>query len=167
MGQKLATIISKKLWKMIRVSYMVLRKGITKARLLSDLTLMMKRAKLAGKSAVHNLVDDGDREYEFSCSDTPPKHYYPFHFLAHRRNQNQNNIDGDALAAAMELASSSVAASPAWMLPGFGRTPAVRQLRVSDSPFPEMEMEADDHVDEAAEEYILRFYRDLKLQNSM
>ncbi|EPS58246.1 hypothetical protein M569_16570, partial [Genlisea aurea] len=54
-------------------------------------------------------------------------------------------------------------------LPGFGRTPVVRQLRITDSPFPATEVEDDDGgggVDRAAEEFIRRFYRELKHQNS-
>ncbi|GFY97078.1 hypothetical protein Acr_11g0013840 [Actinidia rufa] len=55
--------------------------------------------------------------------------------------------------------------SPA--LPGFGRTPAVRQLRITDSPFPLRDVDEDSHVDKAAEEFIDRFYKDLRKQNRM
>ncbi|KAL6952881.1 hypothetical protein U1Q18_026937 [Sarracenia purpurea var. burkii] len=56
-------------------------------------------------------------------------------------------------------------ASPA--LPGFGRTPMVRQLRVTDSPFPLRDVDEDNRVDEAAEEFIVKFYKELRKQNAM
>ena len=57
-------------------------------------------------------------------------------------------------------------ASPA--LPGFGRSPmVVRQLRVTDSPFPVAGGGDEDcHVDKAAEEFINRFYKEWRLQKT-
>ncbi len=56
-----------------------------------------------------------------------------------------------------------VEASPA--LPGFGRSPMVRQLRITDSPFPLRDIDEDSvHVDKAAEEFIERFYKELRQQ---
>ena len=55
-----------------------------------------------------------------------------------------------------------VEASPA--LPGFGRSPMVRQLRVTDSPFPVGEEDKDNQVDKAAEDFIKRFYKELRKQ---
>nr|GEW29070.1 hypothetical protein [Tanacetum cinerariifolium] len=55
--------------------------------------------------------------------------------------------------------------SPA--LPGFGRSPMVRQLRVTDSPFPLSNVDEDSHVDDAAEEFINRFYNDLRRQKQI
>ncbi|GFQ06916.1 hypothetical protein PHJA_002835600 [Phtheirospermum japonicum] len=172
-------IAAKKFWNTVRVVYFMLRKNISKPKLLADLNVMMKRGKIAGKTAIHNLMvhhhsSDGaataeDRQtpppdaYEFSCSNTPahPTFRLPFHL-------NKQPSDADLFAAAMEIVGGGggEAGSPA--LPGFGRTPAVRQLRITDSPFPlRPEMEVDDHVDEAAEKFIMKFYRDLKRQNTM
>ncbi|KAI3761583.1 hypothetical protein L1987_52003 [Smallanthus sonchifolius] len=67
-----------------------------------------------------------------------------------------------AVLKAMEMIHSETA-SPA--LPGFGRSPMVRQLRVTDSPFP-LSNVGDSHVDEAAEQFISRFYNDLRRQNT-
>ncbi|KAI9070519.1 hypothetical protein K1719_047516 [Acacia pycnantha] len=82
---------------------------------------------------------------------------------------------GNALKVALEMLDNNnasnnfdnrdmVEASPA--LPGFGRSPMARQLRVTDSPFPVQEGDTDrDHqVDKKAEEFIERFYKDLKKQ---
>ncbi|KAI3455478.1 hypothetical protein Pfo_012141 [Paulownia fortunei] len=181
-------IIAKKFWNMVRVVYFMLRKGISKAKLIADLNMMMKRGKIAGKAAIHNLMfhhhsaaaaaDRGSpdpqvsypvplNEYEFSCSNTPahPTFRLPFH-LSKRKNSHspRQPSDSDLLAAALEIVKSE-AASPA--LPGFGRTPMVRQLRITDSPFPLREIEEDNHVDEAAEKFIMKFYRDLRRQNKM
>lgn len=62
--------------------------------------------------------------------------------------------------------AAPVEASPLVTLPGFGRSPMVRQLRVTDSPFP-LKDDGDAHsglVDKAAEEFIKNFYKDLTLQ---
>lgn len=57
----------------------------------------------------------------------------------------------------------AVESSP--MLPGFGQTPLVRQLRITDSPFPlKSEEDDDNYVDKAAEEFIKRFYKELRRQ---
>ncbi|KAI3786096.1 hypothetical protein L1987_45223 [Smallanthus sonchifolius] len=66
-----------------------------------------------------------------------------------------------AVLKAMEVIHSETA-SPA--LSGFGRSPVVRQLRVTDSPFPVNNVDEDNHVDEAAERFISRFYNDLRRQ---
>ncbi|KAH7547226.1 hypothetical protein FEM48_Zijuj01G0287300 [Ziziphus jujuba var. spinosa] len=172
---------------------------MSKRKLLLDLDMMMKRGKIAGKalgnlmfhhhhhlftasasarrSADHpNLSFASQREYEFSCSNTPS---YPFS-LSKRRNHSHNffgcahappTLDDEAttanaLKAVLEILNNNdvvVEASPA--LPGFGKSPMVRQLRITDSPFPLRNVDDDDtHVDEAAEEFIKRFYKDLKLQ---
>nr|XP_016505410.1 PREDICTED: uncharacterized protein LOC107823298 [Nicotiana tabacum] len=68
-----------------------------------------------------------------------------------------------AVLKALEMIQSGTA-SPA--LPGFGRTPTVRQLRVTDSPFPLRDGEGNSQVDEKADEFISRFYRDLRREAS-
>ncbi|KAH6755846.1 hypothetical protein C2S53_007632 [Perilla frutescens var. hirtella] len=183
-------IIAKKFWKIVKVAYFMLRKGVSKAKLLSDLSMMMKRGKIAGKAAMQNLIFHVHHhhvassaaaqepqlsyptplnEYEFSCSSSPayPTFRLPFHL--NKRKQSHaapppQPSENELWAAAVEMASS-VAPSPA--LPGFGRTPVVRQLRITDSPFPLREIEEDNRVDEAADKFIMKFYRDLKKQNSM
>ncbi|XP_073136305.1 uncharacterized protein [Henckelia pumila] len=181
-------IIAKKFWSIVRVLYLMLRKGISKAKLLSDLSMMIQRGKIAGKAAIHNLMfhhhlaaasysgrrshdaaGGGQLEYEFSCSNSPA--YYPtFHLPSFHINKRKHShappaIDGELLAAALEMINSA-AASPA--LPGFGPSPMVRQLRITDSPFPlsNERIDGDDRVDEAAEEFIMKFYKDLKKQNN-
>ncbi|KAK8649071.1 hypothetical protein V6N13_129807 [Hibiscus sabdariffa] len=76
----------------------------------------------------------------------------------------------NAVKAALEMLKTNdsynnvVAASP--MLLGFGQTLLARQLRITDSPFPLRDVDEDnDNVDKAAEDFINRFYKDLKQQN--
>ncbi|CAA0837285.1 Unknown protein [Striga hermonthica] len=140
------------------------RKGIiSKAKLISDLNAVIKRGKIAGRAAVHGLALHHHAaarpdEYEFSCSSSPAYFGLPFH-LGKRRRAHAPSIDGE-----LETVESAEA-SPA--LPGFGRTPVVRQLRIADSPFPASWDEGSYPVDEAAEEFIMRFYRDLRRQNDV
>ena len=155
-----------------------------------DLNMMMKRGKIAGK-AISNLMFhhhhhhpdrhvsfSAPREYEFSCSNTPN---YAFHINNKRRNHHHSHfftcahapatLDDDvatvnavkALVLEMLNNEAVVEASPA--LPGFGRSPMVRQLRITDSPFPLRDIDEDSHVDKAAEEFIQKFYKELRQQN--
>ncbi|CAN4100138.1 unnamed protein product [Withania somnifera] len=185
MEQKLP-VIAKKFWKIVRVAYFMLRKGLsTKRKLMFDINLLMKRGKIAGKVAFQNLVfhdhninqghSSSKEYYEFNCSNSPAFHL-PFN-LNKRINKHYNHhatepdIDHDdvtmmnaAVWKALEMLQSETA-SPA--LPGFGRTPTVRQLRITDSPFPLTDA-ADmiTHVDDKADEFISRFYRDLRREAS-
>ncbi|KAI3727256.1 hypothetical protein L1987_67068 [Smallanthus sonchifolius] len=164
--------IAKKVWRLVRVLYFMLRKNISKSKLFLDLNRMMKRHKIVGKTS-HNLSPPPG-EYEFSCSNTPSTNNQPFSlFTFHKKhhyttNQHTEDLDITAVNAAvlkaMEMIHSEMA-SPA--LPGFGRSPVVRQLRVTDSPFPLSSVQDEDcHVDEAAEQFISRFYNDLRRQNT-
>ncbi|KAL2539209.1 hypothetical protein Adt_00187 [Abeliophyllum distichum] len=117
-------------------------------------------------------------EYEFSCSNSPayPNFHLPFHLNKRKHNNRRAHLFSPSPAATeedcmtmnavvrtLEMLNSS-AASPA--LPGFGKSPMVRQLRITDSPFPLRDADEDNHVDEAAEDFIKRFYNDLRRQNA-
>ncbi|GMI82094.1 hypothetical protein like AT1G52140 [Hibiscus trionum] len=125
-------------------------------------------------------------EYEFSCSSTP-NYIFPFNLAPKKKNNNpyhhffacthapptlddENMATMNAVKVALEMLnkndsySNVVAASP--LLPGFGQTPLARQLRITDSPFPLRDVDEDNgYVDKAAEDFINRFYKDLKKQN--
>ncbi|KAE8674125.1 Casein kinase I protein isoform 1 [Hibiscus syriacus] len=129
------------------------------------------------------------KEYEFSCSNTP-NHIFPFN-LKKKNNSGINNYyhqffacvhappthDDDNSATMNDVKAvfdmlnnndsynNNSTASP--MLPAFGQTPLARQLRITDSPFPLRDGDDDNgYVDKAAEDFINRFYRDLKQQNN-
>ncbi|KAF5793290.1 hypothetical protein HanXRQr2_Chr09g0415791 [Helianthus annuus] len=165
-------VFAKKVWRLVRVLYFMLRKNISKSKLLLDLNRMMKRHKIAGRS-MHSLSPPPG-EYEFSCSNSPSTnnhhHFslFSFHKKHHQADKHTEDLDmivvNAAVLKAMEMINHSEAASPA--LPGFGRSPVVRQLRVTDSPFPLSSVDEDNHVDEAAEQFISRFYNDLRRENT-
>ncbi|XP_009774832.1 uncharacterized protein LOC107817325 [Nicotiana tabacum] len=130
-------------------------------------------------SHVGDLSHAPPDEYEFSCSDSPAytktfhlpfnlnkrsKHRAP-HFHAPATPDDDAFVINAAVMKAMEMLQNDNS-SPANNLPGFGRTPTVRQLRITDSPFPLRDVEEDSHVDEAAENFISKFYRDLRRQAS-
>ncbi|KAH0970543.1 hypothetical protein GBA52_022699 [Prunus armeniaca] len=185
-------MVAKKLWNLVRVVFFMVRKGLSKSKLLVDLHLMLKRGKLAGKAIAHNFMlhhssgfscrsNDAvsfitPREYEFSCSNSPAIHN-PFHF--NKRNKHHHHYftkttrayqyddvtTMNAVQKVLEMLNNEMVAeaSPLVTLPGFGKSPMVRQLRITDSPFP-LKEEGDSQVDKEAEEFIKRFYKDLKLQ---
>ncbi|WJX91948.1 hypothetical protein P8452_73661 [Trifolium repens] len=187
-------IITKRVWSMIRVALFMLRKGISKGKLMMDLNMMVKRrGKLAGKAITNLMFHHGGstssrrshvdtrlsttREYEFSCSNTP-NYKFALNNKRHRTNyfsacahapltQDEDIVTVNAVKAVLENMVNNneviVEASPA--LPGFGRTPKVRQLRVTDSPFPLNDTDTDAEVDKAADAFIKRFYLQLRKQD--
>ncbi|GJV80879.1 hypothetical protein Tco_1516749 [Tanacetum coccineum] len=163
-------IITKKAWNLIRVMFFMLKKGISKAKFTASLNMMIKRGKIASKSLHkllfhhhHNWVvatlprhlppPPSDDENEFSCTATP---------------QNQNKLNyhldaNDVIVKALEILKNTTA-SPA--LSRFGKSPVVKELRITDSPFALNNGDEDgDQVDEAAEKFIMRFYNSLRGQN--
>ncbi|XP_057959154.1 uncharacterized protein LOC131151769 [Malania oleifera] len=174
-------MVAKKLWNLARLVRFTLRKGISKTKLMLDLHLRIKRSKVAGKaltdlllhhhSSLHRRSDDphvpftSPWDYEFSCSNSPA--YLPYnHFHVTRRRGGLTCPPPPANADDSAEAGDAAEGSPL-ELPGFGRSTAVRQLRITDSPFPMKDAEGDSHVDKAAEEFIARFYMDLRMQNMM
>ncbi|KAE9613981.1 hypothetical protein Lal_00016445 [Lupinus albus] len=186
-------VVAKKLWNIVRVLFFMFRKGIAKSKILVDFNMLLKRGKLAGKALVNNLMLHhhhfaaafacrhhdtnlsfiSPREYEFSCSNSPT---IPFHTIK-RKHHYSNRLskscqydDVSTLSAVQRvlemLNNEKVEASPMVNLPGFGKSPIVKQLRVTDSPFP-LKDDGDSQVDLEAEEFIKRFYKDLNLQKRM
>ncbi|KAJ0977421.1 hypothetical protein J5N97_012895 [Dioscorea zingiberensis] len=188
--------IGKRLWHILRLLYVMLRNGICKRKLMLDLHLLLHRGKLAGKAlsnllSLHhhhhhhsaasqggahfssfscrfmdpNLAFYDPREVEFSCSNTPIKRKHRHH---------HHHYDAADIARVFEFLNEvpdnvsnvpSPSPGPVWP---FGKSPArpVRQLRVTDSPFPIKEDDTDCRVDKAADEFIKRFYEQLRLQPS-
>ncbi|KAM3308173.1 hypothetical protein P3S67_009917 [Capsicum chacoense] len=154
MDQKVP-VIAKKIWKIVRVACFMLRKGLSsKRKLMFDLNLLMKRGKIAGKTAIQNLMfQDHNNKQAFHLNKRNNKHSH--HAVPAIEHDNVIMINA-AVFKALEMLQSGIA-SPA--LPGFGRTPIVRQLRITDSPFPlrDGSDHAGDmmsHVNEKADEFI-------------
>ncbi|KAK1550080.1 hypothetical protein Q3G72_013367 [Acer saccharum] len=188
--------VAKKAWNMVRIYYLMIKAGLSKSKIMGDFNLMMlKQGKLAGK-AITNLMfhqhssfscrsNDAHlsfispKEYEFSCSNSPAYPFYNYkrkHHHHHRHQHHRYNYDDAATVQAMQKVlemlnnnnntNETVEASPLTTLPGFGKSPMVRQLRITDSPFP-LKDDGDGQVDKAAEEFIKKFYKDLKKQKRM
>ncbi|KAL3532520.1 hypothetical protein ACH5RR_006041 [Cinchona calisaya] len=189
-------LIAKKLWNIVRVVFYLLKKGITKSKIMLDLDMLFKRGKLAGNKAINNLIhhlhDDHPmisnsltcrsgstdirmsivhrREYEFSCSNSPA--FPASYFSSKRKNYHHHHYhhykptDINLVQKVFDILNNyeKVDASPRVVLPGFGQSPMVRQLRVTDSPFPVKDFEENPQVDKDAEEFIKKFYKDLKQQ---
>ncbi|KAK1434141.1 hypothetical protein QVD17_11059 [Tagetes erecta] len=160
-------VVAKKVWSLVRAMLFMIKKNICKRKLLLELNTIIKRGK-----ALQNRDPPMDH-YEFSCSNTPVNPISIFTTnkkhkkTSHKIKSNVNNKEHDtnhifvdpAVIKALEMLTSA-AASPA--VSGFGRSPVVRQLRVTDSPFPLSNVEDDSYVDEAAEKFIMKFYNELR-----
>ncbi|KAL1804849.1 hypothetical protein ACET3Z_027917 [Daucus carota] len=175
-------VVAKKLWNTVRIVLYMLRKGVPKSKLMVDIHLMLKRGKLASKNISDLMLQHHypttlscgstdvamslvyPREYEFSCSNSPvypsynSKRKHRHHHHHHRQSDQDSNV--------------SVEASPMIHLPGFGRSPMVRQTRVTDSPFLRKDGEENINnnayqVDKEAEDFIMKFYMDQWKQQKM
>ncbi|KAL2338035.1 hypothetical protein Fmac_012481 [Flemingia macrophylla] len=176
-------VLAKRTWHIIRVAFFMLRKGISKGKLMTHLDLMLKRrTKLAGKAAANlvlhhhhhhdtRLQFSAAREYEFSCANTPANNFFnklhrhnPFFTCSHA----PPTLDDDNAATlavfrgVLEMLNNESAALEASPPPSVAR----QLIRVTDSPFPLRDSDDDkDHqVDKDAEEFIKRFYNQLKNQ---
>ncbi|KAK4432984.1 hypothetical protein Salat_1060600 [Sesamum alatum] len=179
--------IAKKLWNIVRIVFYMMRKGIAKSKIMLDLHTLLKRGKIASKAAIGNLLmlhhhhhhnnnyysaltcrsNDinasfvSPREYEFSCSNSPV-----VYGLSKRRNHRHHRPEElKVMHKVLDILNRYDVVEASSPLPGFGRSPAGRQLRVTDSPFPVKDPEEKhDQVDRDCEEFIKNFYKDLKNQ---
>ncbi|XP_076934882.1 uncharacterized protein LOC143601327 [Bidens hawaiensis] len=182
--QQQTSLTTKKLCGIIRAILYILKKRLSKNIPWFALHMMLKRStKLAGKALGTLLFDHqtltcrpnatntsfiAPLEYQFSCSNT-------LVFNLKRKNNRLRSHKGYELSVhevrkVFDVLNSyeydmEPEKSPLTVL-GFGESGMnVRQLRVSDSPFPENYMEEKSlQVDMKAEEFIKNFYKELKQQ---
>ncbi|KAL2332336.1 hypothetical protein Fmac_019917 [Flemingia macrophylla] len=167
----------------MHLNLMLKRRGKIAGKAIANLITFHHHSHSHSHSHNHHLQFSAPREYEFSCSNTPQYNTNNNFFLGKRHrhffacvhapptHDDDADVTLNAMKAVLEMLNNNVnvnvndvAASPA--LPGFGPSPAVvRQLRVTDSPFPLRDGDADHQVDKKAEEFIMRFYKDLKNQH--
>ena len=168
------TPVAKKLKPVLRAVSHMIKKGITSRRkLMLDLHLLLERTKIAGKAIASILTFNNNhhnpaaffyspREVEFSCSNTPS--YPPPHV---HKQKNRNSIEeasAASIARAFEMMSEEINYSVAESV-----VPSP-SLRVTDSVFPikeDEEVDNDDRVDRQAEDFIRRFYEQLRVQQRM
>ncbi|XP_054782139.1 uncharacterized protein LOC129289402 [Prosopis cineraria] len=169
------------------LNMMLKRRGKLAGKAIANLVFHHLHHGSSASSHDPHLQFSAAGEYEFSCGNTPNYSFFPT--KRHNRRHSHNPFfacahapltqDDDmvavsnALKVALEMLDNNncsynnynkdeVEASPA--LPGFGRSPMVRQLRVTDSPFPVQDDDRDHQVDKEAEDFIKRFYKDLRKQ---
>ncbi|XP_009403497.2 uncharacterized protein LOC103987037 [Musa acuminata AAA Group] len=182
---------AKKLWHIVRVVFYMHRKSLSMHKLMVDLHLLLKRGKNTGKALGHLVTFhhhghlhgvaamysgfscrsmDPDRafysprEVEFSCSSTPS--YPSLHAIRRRNRHRRYDYDYDAVAVATAFETLDFEISDAESVVPSPSPAGARQLRITDSPFPltEDEEAAYQHIDQEAEEFIRRFYEQLRLQ---
>ncbi|GAA0187155.1 hypothetical protein LIER_34443 [Lithospermum erythrorhizon] len=209
-------IVAKKFLNLVRVALYMLKKGISKSKLLADLNMLLKRGKLAGK-AIQNLMFHHTHLWAAACHSSSSttttriqrstEHQLPFtpnqdecqFFSCNPSPDQHHGVDfqcKNALSNALQektlsgrdksLVDSEEGQFEAEMVvmraiemlkyettsPALGdlvKRPMVRQLRVTDSPYPinYAGNENDKHVDEAADQFIKRFYKNLRRQNKI
>ncbi|KAK1313455.1 hypothetical protein QJS10_CPA06g00810 [Acorus calamus] len=175
-------VSAKRLWRIVRTVFYMIRRGlVAKKKWMADLHVLLKRGKIAGKSLFEVPVLRGSaysaltcrsadphvsfydpREVEFSCSNTPFYARYSKNRRRHHSRQYEyetSEYNDDDVFSEYEFPEASQA--PFWNV---GKSPACRQLRITDSPFPIKEDEEDCHVDDEAEDFIRRFYEQLSMQ---
>ena len=139
-------IITKKLWKIAKITFFVLKKGISKKKIVQNLSLMIQRQKQYISTPY---------EYEFSCSNTPLYR----HYFTNKRSKVHHKFDFeaktkihlDAINNMLDYTSVSE------------EQHIIQQLSITNSPFwVQNETECNEYVNEAADEFIRRFYSQLK-----
>ncbi|GKE18979.1 hypothetical protein Tco_1426556 [Tanacetum coccineum] len=136
---------------------------------MADLNMMIKRGKITGKQT------SPCSEYEFSCRNTP-RHPLAL-FSSHKNHKNSRHylatsnpplaidysddivINAAVLKALKALDIPKSATMTSAPLIEFG-SPLDEKIMITDSPSSVTNCGEDDRVDEAAEEFIRRFYND-------
>ncbi|KAK3164155.1 hypothetical protein QOZ80_1AG0013390 [Eleusine coracana subsp. coracana] len=147
-------------------------------------------AAATSSSSTLDFCNVDPRDVEFSCTTTPSyeptRALFPFIKIRGRGagGRKGGGLDVAEVARAFEMMNAQEAvagtsgsetpsmaaagATPSPMLAlSLGRSPAgVRQLRVTDSPFPEEPVGVDERVDAEAANFIKRFYEQLRMQQA-
>ncbi|KAK9149331.1 hypothetical protein Scep_008088 [Stephania cephalantha] len=133
-------------------------------------------------AAVSTFIPPNNKDYEFSCSNSPA---LPSYIINNNKNKHtnsshyyfspirpSNSSDDDVANFAtiqkiLEMLNYSEVGSPAAVMRrSTTPSPLVRQLRITDSPFPlrNDDEDYDGRVDQRAEMFIESFYEQLKQQ---
>lgn len=183
---------AKRFWNVLRIAFFMIRKGlISKRKMLMDMHLMMERGKVYGRS-LRNMVfhhsrgnnhgGSGLQEFEFSCSNSPAifhmtkrkHHYFPTHIL-HFPCINPHQVEDK------EEPSTPVLPKLDYSNEYFSKDcldqndlPVLQKLSPLLSPLCRRisnasgeDQDYDPQVDRRAEEFIAKFYEQLRLQNRM
>ncbi|KAF5730023.1 hypothetical protein HS088_TW20G00393 [Tripterygium wilfordii] len=187
-------VIARRLWSVLRITFFTIRKGLTwKRKLIMDINLMIKRGRLLRKS-ITNLISHhhhhhhhsrsaahgsfGIQEYEFSCSNSPNPVF--FHVANSKRKHHSYFpcINPPAVIEEQEAeeqeeegkSTATVALVPKTPEYTFNRMFDASPFSVRVSNYSSEDDEADEgggKVDHEAEEFIRRFYEQLRAQSRM
>ncbi|KAF5743228.1 hypothetical protein HS088_TW09G01293 [Tripterygium wilfordii] len=178
-----------KICKMVREFLFTVSTGVSKSMITFDLNFLMKRGKIVVKvlndivvrhhTALSCISHDvnasfvSPREYEFSCSHSPSyQPYVRFHVSSRHKPKYRSRRSGNFKYYKRSHAPLTVRGDVVdWEVDDVAVEsplvdPLVRRVRITDSPFSlngECNKE-DCHVDKAAEEFIRRFYKELRSQ---
>ncbi|GAV84018.1 DUF761 domain-containing protein [Cephalotus follicularis] len=162
-------VVAKKLWNVLRVTFFMIRKGLlSKRKLMMDMNLIIKRGKLLRKYLCNLMPSShmtrgsfGIQEYEFSCSNSPATNPVFFHvpkrkhhcFLCINTPQVMEKEEEE------EEEEKEEKSSP--LLSPF-------HVRVSNySSEDENDIGGNVQVDDQAEDFIRRFYEQLRVQSRL
>ncbi|XP_028780196.1 uncharacterized protein LOC114751475 [Neltuma alba] len=188
---------AKRLWNVLRISFLMMRKGlISKRKLIMDMNVMMKKGKLLRKS-LSNLMSShhhhhhhsksmtrggfGMQEYEFSCSNSPNpaflylhkrKHHFNFPCINHPQVIDEEpDLEPPKATVLMPKTpeySFNLRFDPSDFAAGDRRSPLLSPFSVRISNFSsvdELEEPGNGLVDDQAEDFITRFYEQLRMQS--
>lgn len=179
--------VTKRLWNIVKMAFLLLRKGsVLKRKLMVDIHLMMKRGKvllgnLLLNHSLHSLGRSpmsgfGLNDYEFSCSNSPA----PFSFHKHHSYFSSiarfSCIQPRALDEELDGKSNAVVISQSEYFTksnvDLSNLPVVLNGSRPLSPFCRSKEElfadqADPQVDRQAEEFISKFYEQIRLQRQV
>uniref|UniRef100_A0A0D6R3S4 Uncharacterized protein n=1 Tax=Araucaria cunninghamii TaxID=56994 RepID=A0A0D6R3S4_ARACU len=184
-------VSAKRFWNVLRIAFFMIRKGlISKRRMLMDMHVMMKRGKVYGKSLGNLMFHHsrgnnhgvGLREYEFSCSNSPapvlfhvPRKKFQIH-MPHFPCIHPHPIEEDKEEDPNAFVFPQLDYNGEYFtkdcldqkdLPGPDKlSPMLSPLSRRISIYSEDE-DNDHRVDRQAEEFIARFYEQLRMQQQV
>ncbi|RDX63924.1 hypothetical protein CR513_57584, partial [Mucuna pruriens] len=173
-------VVAKRLWNVVRVSFFMMRKGlISKRKMIMDMNLMMKKGKVVRKSLGNLMSSNHDQHhhknqksvgfgvhYEFSCSNSPnpvffqmPKRKHHFNFPCINAPEVLEEEPRFSLEVESFDVPKAVVTEKSPLLSPFS-------VRVSNySALDENEEVGNGLVDDQAEDFIRRFYEQLRTQS--
>ena len=171
--------VSQKLSKKVRVIFFLVQNGVSRSKVIDDVQLMMKRGKNLRK-AFNNVmlrhhealtcrsrdshmsfVSPMAMDYQFSCSGRPPRPPRTFSHLSKRRVSDSTTTCARQQRHHVGLCRGNDTLE-------LVQHPKGRRVKImgsASSMLRDAEEQEEFQVDEAAEEFIERFYRELRLQD--
>ncbi|KAF1858692.1 hypothetical protein Lal_00044725, partial [Lupinus albus] len=188
--------MGKRLWNVLRITFFMIRKGlISKRKMIMDINLMMKKGKVLRKS-LSNFIhhnhnhsnrimargDFGVQDYEFSCSNSPnpiflqiPKRKKHFNFpCIHSHEVYEEEVESDEpMTLVLVPKTPEYGFNYRFDASDFGhgekKSPVLSpfSVRISNySALDENEEIVNGQVDDQAEDFIKRFYEQLRKQST-